>query len=216
MLAVGNDVVDLHHPDSRQKSSDRRFVQRVFLPEEQYLIYTDPDPDSCLWMFWAAKETTYKILTKEIPSVSSSPLKYRTEQLCETVLPYHGNSRRFTCLVTTPWGSALITIYIEHEYLHAFGSRGKGETLGGMHLRVFRLDVGCGKNDQTDSVIVRNVLRNYLGRCWNISPAAITVRREKNERGSGPPYVYVNGEKAPADLSLSHHGRYGAFVLFTA
>ena len=215
MLVVGNDVVDLRHPDTWQKSRDQRFVRRVFLPEEEKRIYNDPDPDGCLWMFWAAKEAAYKIFSKENPSVSSSPLKYKTEQTGELSLPGHSHGRHLTCVVTAPWDSVGITIYATDDYLHAFGSLGDGKTSGSVHLRVFRLDDGCGKKERTDSVVVRNILRNYLGRYWNISPSCITVHREKNERGLGAPYVYINGERAPVAISLSHHGRYGAFILFT-
>lgn len=211
MLVVGNDVVDLRHPDTRQKSHDHRFVQRVLLMEEQERVYNDQDPDRCLWMLWAAKETAYKIFSKKNPSISSSPLKYKTEQLGEMSLSDHIGY--FTCAVTTPWGRAVTTIYTERDYLHAFAGFGAGETLGELHLRVFSLE-GQGK-EQTDSVIVRNVLRNYLGRYWNISPSRITIHREKNERGLGAPCIYINDEKAPVDASISHHGRYGAFVLFT-
>ena len=215
MLVVGNDVVDLRHPDTRQKSRDRRFVRRVFLPEEEERIYDDADSDACLWMFWAAKETAYKIFSKENPAISSSPLKYKTALLGEMFLPGHTHDRRLTCVVTAPRGSVGVIIYTGRDYLHAFGSLGDEGTWGDMHLRVFRLEEMCEKREQTESVAVRNVLRNYLGRYWNISPSCITVHREKNERGLGAPYVYINGKKAPADISLSHHGRYGAFILFT-
>ena len=215
MLIVGNDVVDLRHPDTWRKSHDRRFVQRVFLPEEEKRIYNDSDPDGCLWMFWAAKETAYKIFSKENPSISSSPLKYKTEQLDEMFLPGHTYDRRLTCAVTTPCGSVGIIIYAGRDYLHAFGSFGNGEALGNMHLRIFCLEKVCEKEERTDSAVVRNVLRNYLGRYWNIPPSSISIHREKNERGLGAPYVYINCKKAPMDISLSHHGRYGAFILFT-
>jgi len=215
LLIVGNDVVDLCHPDSWQKSRDRRFIQRVFLPEEEKQIYNDSDPDSCLWVFWAAKEAAYKIFSKKNPSISSSPLKYKIEQRGEMFLPGHNYDRYLTCTVTTPCGSVGIIIYVRRDYLHAFGSLSCGETFGNMHLRVFCLEKVCEKKTKTDSVVVRNVLRNDLGRYWNISPSCITIHREKNERGLGAPCIYINRKKAPVDISLSHHGRYGAFILFT-
>jgi hypothetical protein len=215
LLVVGNDVVDLRHPDTRQKSRDHRFVRRVLLPEEQEQVYNDPHPDCRLWMFWAVKETAYKIFSKKNPSISSSPLKYKTERLEELFLPGHTSDRRFTCAVTSPGGRAVIIIYAGSDYLHAFAGLGNGETPGSMHIRVFHLGEEYEKKGKTDSVIVRNVLRNYLGRYWHISLSRIAIHREKNERGLGAPRVYINDEKAPVDVSISHHGRYGAFVLFT-
>ena len=70
MTSIGNDIVDLTSPDSIGKSRDRRFIARVFTPEEQEGIERSPTPDTTLWMFWAAKEAAFKAASKLKPGLS--------------------------------------------------------------------------------------------------------------------------------------------------
>jgi len=217
LLAVGNDVVDLGNPDALGKSLDDRFVSRVFLPEEQRLIYRDSDPDCILWVLWAAKETAYKIISKFSPSVHSGPLKYQVNLEEVRWFPQRRpdlRSGHFTCQVETPVGLLMIGAQTERHYVHAFGSRGNQSSEGALHLKVFRLDHPCVRA-RNESDVVRNVLGRYLSRYWKIPFERIDIRRGLNDRGWGPPVVYVDGTPAYVDTSLSHHGRYGAFALFT-
>jgi hypothetical protein len=209
--------VDLGNPDALGKSRDDRFVRRVFLPEEQNQIYQDSDADCILWVLWAAKEAAYKIISKYHPSIHSGPLKYRVHLEETLLLPPRTPGFRngyFTCLVETPEGSVITSALTGADYVHAFGSQGNQSEVGAMHLKVFRLDQPCF-HDQPESEVVRKVLRRYLGRFWQMPAKQIGVHRDQKVRGTGPPTVYVGGKRASADLSLSHHGRYGAFALFT-
>jgi hypothetical protein len=209
--------VDLGNPDALGKSQDDRFLKRVFLLEEQNQIFLDSDPDCILWVLWAAKETAYKIISKIDPVIPSGPLKYQVH-LDETVLfpprTLGFRNGHFTCLVETPAGCVNTCILTGADYVHAYGSRGDQSDVGAMHLKVFRLDQPCFHR-QSESDIVRKVLSRYLGRFWEIPAGQIVVHRGQDARRLGPPIVYVGGKRAPADLSLSHHGRYGAFALFT-
>jgi hypothetical protein len=209
--------VDLGNPDALGKSQDNRFLRRVFLPEEQSQIFLDSDPDCILWTLWAAKETAYKIISKIHPAIPSGPLKYRV-RLTETVLfpprtPYFRN-RHFSCMVETPAGSVNTGALTGADYVHAYGSQGNQLDGGALHLKIFCLDQPCFQGSP-ESDVVRKVLRLYLGRFWRIPSEQIIVHREQKVHGAGPPIVYVGGGKAPVDVSLSHHGRYGAFALFT-
>lgn len=209
--------MDLGNPDALGKSLDDRFVRRVFLPEEQSRIYKDSDPDCILWVLWAAKEAAYKILSKSHPAIHSGPLKYRVH-LEETVLfpprtPGFRNGH-FSCQVETPAGSIVTSALTGADYVHAFGSQGNQSGEGAMHLKLFRLNLPCFQG-RPETDVARKALCRYLGRFWQIASDRIEVRRERNIRGLGPPLVYVGGEKVSADISLSHHGRYGAFALFT-
>ena len=70
MTSIGNDIVDLTDPDNIGKSRDRRFIARVFTPEEQVRIDRSESPDTTLWMFWAAKEAAFKAISKSRPGLS--------------------------------------------------------------------------------------------------------------------------------------------------
>jgi hypothetical protein len=206
--------VDLRHPDALKKNLDDRFVGRVLLPEEKHLISYGSDPGRTLWQLWAAKETAYKIVSKSHPAVHSGPQKYRVTlsgvcSISSTLPSCH--SRRIRCLVETPVGGVTIVIQNEDDYVHAFGCSDDRVDLETLHPRVFRLDEGCLAG-HTDSDAVREELCLDLGRLWGIPAGEIDIRRSPGERGAGPPMVYVSEKPASVDISLSHHGRYGAFV----
>ncbi len=203
--------MDLRHPDALKKNRDGRFVGRVFLPEEKRRILNDSDPGRTLWQLWAAKETAYKIVNKSHPAVHSGPLKYRVtlSEVCSI------SSTQLSCYVETPLDGVTIVIQNEADYVHAFGSSDDCTAVESMHPKVFRLDQDRFA-DRTESDAVREMLCLDLGRAWGVPAGEIHVRRHPGERGAGPPVVYISGKAATVDISLSHHGRYGAFVWLDA
>lgn len=206
--------MDLRHPDALKKNRDDRFVGRVFLSEEKRRIFSDSDPERTLWQLWAAKETAYKIVSKFHPTIHSGPLKYKV--LLPEVVPISSTSplchtEQIICRVETPVGGETIAIQNEVDYVHAFGCSDNLMKMETMHPKVFRLDQGRFAG-RTESDTVREMLCLDLGRFWSIPAGEIDVRRHPGVRGSGPPVVYISEKVAPVDISLSHHGRYGAFV----
>jgi len=203
--------VDLRHPDALKKNLDGRFVGRVFLPEEKRRIFSDSDPERTLWQLWAAKETAYKIISKAHPVVHSGPLKYRVtlSEVCSI------SSTLLSCRVETPVDGVTIVIQNEADYVHAFGCSDNCTAVETMHPKVFHLDQDHFA-DRTESDAVRQMLCLDLARSLGIPAGEIDVRRHPGERGASPPVVYISGKAASVDISLSHHGRYGAFVWFGA
>ncbi|MCH7755009.1 4-phosphopantetheinyl transferase family protein, partial [candidate division KSB1 bacterium] len=78
MLLLGNDIVDLNEAGITGKFYSARFVERVFSREEKSAISLSENPDLTLWMFWAAKETAYKIISKITGPPVFSYKKFKT------------------------------------------------------------------------------------------------------------------------------------------
>ncbi|MFB3117247.1 MAG: 4'-phosphopantetheinyl transferase superfamily protein, partial [Myxococcota bacterium] len=72
-MLVGNDVVDLHDPETLQEALHPRFDARVFTSVElEALSVSAPASASrheLRWTLWAAKESAYKLAKKLDPSV---------------------------------------------------------------------------------------------------------------------------------------------------
>ncbi len=210
--------MDLRHPDAWNKNRDERFVKRVLLYQEQCLIRSESNPDLTLWVLWAAKETAYKIVSKSHPAVHSGPLKYAVHLIESAPLVSSKadiRSRYLFCSVETPVGPVRVDVMAVPDYVHAFGCQGDQSRGGTLHLKIF----GLGQHscqEQLESLMVRKALFRYLSRFWQIDSGRIGIRREQGVRGLGPPKLYVDGSRIQADISLSHHGRYGAFAVFAA
>jgi len=70
---IGNDIVDLAHPQAIARYEDHRFISRVLTPAEQKKLRSSSFPNQCLWSFWAAKESAYKAVSRSFRLVSSYP-----------------------------------------------------------------------------------------------------------------------------------------------
>ncbi|MBN2568531.1 MAG: 4-phosphopantetheinyl transferase family protein, partial [Deltaproteobacteria bacterium] len=104
------------------KSRDVRFIKRVFTEYEERLISIAETPDKVLWTLWAAKEASYKAVSKSHPSANSIPHRYEVhlesaDQHSET----WGN-------VLSPYGSIEIRLSSTDRYIHCVGiSEGKAD-----------------------------------------------------------------------------------------
>lgn len=73
---IGNDLVDLRAREAAGKSGDARFVRRVFTAREAELMSGSANPDTTLWMLWAAKEAAYKVARKLAPDAIFAHSRY--------------------------------------------------------------------------------------------------------------------------------------------
>ncbi len=62
---IGNDVVDLSL--AKQESNWQRpgFLQKIFTPAEQHLIFLSKNQHRLVWDLWARKEAVYKIIIQQ-------------------------------------------------------------------------------------------------------------------------------------------------------
>ena len=165
MPPVGNDIVDLKDPDNCGKSGDDRFLGRVFTPDERERIGRAVNPDKLLWAFWAAKEASYKAVSRDDPSIRSTPRRYRVtldeqntyrikspaeDSIGRIALEVQdagkardvaaGSEGCLTGQVITPGGVAALRIIVTDEYVHALAAAGNVDLATVVH-RVDNIDI---------------------------------------------------------------------------
>jgi hypothetical protein len=230
---VGNDIVDLREPDNCGKSGDDRFLGRVFTPEERDRIVTAACPDKLLWAFWAAKEAAYKAVSRDDPSICSTPRRYGVtlddqvvdhlfsgvedvtgridldgQDSVRSIDAVEGSEGRLTGRVITPRGAALLWIMVKDEYVHALAVAGNGDFATLVH-RVDRIDVE--KETGGASAFVRRQLLTEIALRLKCPIDDLAIRKEPLDRGA--PSVFLRGRPLPAEISLSHDGGFTAFAL---
>ncbi len=229
MPGVGNDVVDLKEPDNRGKSRDARFLARVFTADERGVIARAAAPDTLLWALWAAKEAAYKAVSGGDRSVCSIPHRYPVHldtsaplencdpQNLQRALPgsdfqrSHPSGDAEGCLtgrVITPRGEMALCVTVTEDYVHALAT-GADADFAGILQRVDRMDEAGSSGDP--SAFVRGQLLAEISRrfCCPIEDLAVLA----DSSGSGAPRVLVRDRPLDVDISLSHDGRFAAFVL---
>ena len=211
MPGVGNDVVDLKEPENRGKSGDGRFLDRVFTVPEQEMIAGARSPDTLLWSLWAAKEAAYKAVSGADPSVCSIPRRYPVLIDGGEAAGTSAATGSEGCLagrVVTPRGEVALRITVTDDYVHAVAA-GSPSILAGIIQRVDCIDRAEAAGDE--SAFIRGRLVREIARRLDCPAADLAVLKEPS--GSDAPRVFLRGRPLAADISLSHDGRFAAFVL---
>jgi len=194
---VGNDVVDLRDPESRSESLHPRFDTRVFSERERAMITSSVDPGRVRWKLWAAKEAVYKLLRKLVATTVFSPQRFEVEIVGESdAIVVHG-SQRFD-VAYTETDSAL------HAIATSETAQPRRVLTGWRQLDSD--EIASGDPDAA-SRAVRTLLCDQIAKSLGVAPSELEVRR----RGRVP-FLWLRGEAAPVDLSLSHHGRWLGFA----
>ena len=233
MPPVGNDIVDLKETDNRGKSGDGRFIGRVFTPEERDGIVGSSCPDKLLWAFWAAKEAAYKAVSRDHPSIRSTPRSYSVvlndQNVRHTIGGIEdstgrmilagrkegraidagaGSEDRLVGRVITPKGETALRIIVTNDYVHALALAGEGDPAAVIH-RVDVLD--AGKEAGGASAFARRQLLLEIALRLECPVDDLAIRKER--LGPGAPSVFLRGRPLAAEISLSHDGRFAAFAL---
>jgi len=148
-------------------------------------------------------------MMKTDPRVCSIPRAYPVELNKRESLPFRGGT------VTTPAGTVSIRVFREGDALHVIGTDpcpGYLEEIVGGIASADSLERGAAPSSDRASFLVRESLLRRLSEFLGRSPCEMEVRRLKEQRGLGPPRVYIQGKPSALDISMSHDGRFVAYA----
>ncbi len=202
MHHVGNDIVDLGAPGAKNKTA--RFTAKILTPDEASNVRQSASPDVLLWAFWAAKETAYKVISKSHPGADFSPLRYHTAFS-------RSNGHTWEGMVETPHGLAAVKVHLFHTHVHCIGT-------DDIHRRLDNVRWGQQTIDSStcESTAVRELAIDHIARSVGIDSREMEIRNDIHNYGTGPPILYVKGERAPVDISLSHDRRFVGYAFVSS
>lgn len=212
---VGNDVVDLDHPAVRGMVTRRRFAERVLAPSERFDVEGAEDPDVALWIRWAAKEAAYKVVSKlrgKLPVFVHRAFVMRDDavEFEDTRIPIRVKRSGDLLHVVAVFGDG--SPAVEEAPLARAGAAWEGP-LATLLERFTPREVDAVHS--RDSAAVRLGARASLAAALEVEERRLEIVCAPGSTGRRPPSVLLDGAPAPADLSLSHHGRWigWAFLL---
>jgi hypothetical protein len=231
---VGNDVVDLDEPRTEGRATDERFVGRVFDADEQEAIRASPEGDLELWARWAAKEAGYKVVSKLI---GAPPLFVHRLFRVEWTEPARAGDDDTVRVgrVTYEAREARVTVRRLNGGVHAVAYGGPGGPPADPVLRptVALLDEPerpwAGTLEELAarftereraavhsrrSAAVRLGARAELARLLHVEEERLEIVCDPGPAGQRPPRVLLDGERTGADVSLSHDGRWIAWLIW--
>ncbi len=190
---VGNDVVDLAHPDAQASVPDGAFARRVCTPRERAALATASEPRRALWRLWAAKEAAFKALSRRNAELSFRHAAFEVEDGAV----HHAGER-----LDATW-------FDEDDVVACVVAR------GARRLVHAGAQLASGSTPAEESWAARELARTLIGELLDVDPAAISVQRPPFGRHpAGPPVAYIDDRPLQGVvLSLAHHGRRVACVV---
>ncbi len=236
-VRVGNDVVDLSRVDHRLRAEgrERRFLERVFAPEERHRIETAEPEDHALavWAGWAAKETAFKAHSKLL---GAPPVFHHAHYRSRVELGVdEAGLRSLSGVVHGPGMEVHLSGWASDSFVHLAGAGVLGE-LPASPGWILELGVEDRRallpTDEAEEpftaleregirgpegarvrALARRRVRAHLNRLGH-PVSSVEIRTDPRLPGRSPPRVWVDGAPAESiDVSLSHHGSCVAWAL---
>lgn len=117
---IGNDIVDLLQAAKDSNWQRKGFLDKLFTPEEQFMISSDIHPPLMIWLLWSMKESAYKINSRETKLRLFAPAKL----VCNNLIILN---KKATGHVTCEDKAYYTSSEINEDYIHTVAAENEGE-----------------------------------------------------------------------------------------
>jgi len=187
---VGNDIVDIAEAKQKSNWQRPRFLEKLFTLKEQQIIHKSENSFIMVWRLWSMKEAAYKLYTQIQPSRFYNPKQFECEiNESQGKVSY----KDFTCHVKTK----ITSQYIISE------TRLVAQDMISESIKIYNSSPKY-QSDMTKDILLSKVAEQY-------TILKDDLKLVKSEFGI--PYVYQNSKKLNINISISHHGNYGAYAI---
>lgn len=185
---IGNDLIDLGIPLSANWDS-ARYLNKLFTTTEQNYIFEAGDPKLNLQLVWSLKEAAYKAHQRKFNLPRSyNPLDFSCELISATNAKFKGT-------VTIANSAYHTTSSVTKDYIHSVAICDNNSDF-------------ISKTYETEVALKKEFLLEY-----SIITGQDLQRLTIQKNAEQIPFVFRNKTKLPIDFSLSHHGKFSAYVL---
>lgn len=187
---IGVDIIDIAETKKTSNWERPRFLEKLFTPNEQKLIYASKNPFIMVWHLWSVKEAAYKLYTQIHPRRFYNPKHFQCNisNMCSKV-----NYKDFECFVNTKMTPQYILSearLIEYE----------------MTSRCIKLPCSSHTNQ---SQTTKEALLVSVSEEFKILKSKLKIVKSE----LGIPSIYHNSKKLNIGVSISHHGNYGSYAI---
>lgn len=188
---IGNDIIDLQLAAKQSNWKRKGFLDKLFSRQEQCYVFDSNEPFRVVWKLWSMKESAYKIHVRKTGMIRFNPRRFS----CELT---HQNKG----MVQIDTHNYLTRTEEHREMMHtmAHDNRIEHEMLYGIMIN---------KNIEDPGADIRKVLVKDLAERRKLPVEGLKI----NKNGLRIPELYAQNKKLKDLCSLSHHGRYSAYLL---
>lgn len=185
---IANDIVDLQYSRKHKNFSRPAVLSKIFTAKEQQFIMDSEDSILKCCFLWSIKESAYKLYVQDCKERFFRPDLFHVSINKDKAEVTH---KEFNCHVKTVVTHNYIfseAFYIDQDHSSS----------------AFKLSSDQHKAQSRET---RLKLINHLNKQSGFETADIHVKKSI----SGIPSIYHKSERLNYSISLTHHGRFGAF-----
>jgi hypothetical protein len=194
---IGNDIIDLKAVSAATTNRRQRFLDKICIDSEQEFLYNQQEVDGCIWLLWSMKESAWKAHYR-----NSSTRKFNPKFFHCKVHDFSLNDDLISGLVSVENKLYNTSSFWNGDLIHTITHSSDSD----VSHNFFNFS---SENSRVQSLEVRNEVCQFISRLFNYPLKFIII--EQNE--CGVPQIIVNGVNSNIQLSISHHGRFGAYAI---
>lgn len=186
---VGNDIVDIL--ETRRFSNWERpgFLQKLFTVKEQSIIATSKDPFITLWRLWSIKESAYKVY------IQAGGIRFFNPTKIECSLNSLEIGQAKIAAITLKSET-----YIQDNYIYSIAS----EDCSTVVNRIFKL---IENHPKRQGLFIQEQLLCDYAKNYSLGLARLQLKKTV----TGVPVLYYENKPLITAISITHHGKYGAY-----
>jgi len=187
---IGNDVIDLQLAAVQSDWQRPGFREKVFTAGENCLIDQSEQPFQLVWRLWSMKESAYKAYHRMHPKRFFNP-------------------KKMECTITgqdTGQVQVAEQIFKTHTKItqESVCTSAVQDESKGFSAEIFTIPTSAN-----ESLFSHQKLKAYCVKNWSISRSDLQVEKTNQ----GVPRLRDDSNNQTRAISISHHGRYGAFII---
>lgn len=188
---VGNDIIDIN--ETRRSTNWERpgFLHKIFTPKEQLIITTSADPFTSVWQLWSMKESAYKVFIQAGGKRFFNPTKFE----CRLDSSINGQVKIDTITLKT---CTLINV----NYIFSTATINNSE----IDTCIFQLTENDSKQQ---SNFMHQQLLNDFAKNNSLNCKELLIQKTK----TGVPTLHYKNKPLNTSISITHHGKYGAYSI---
>ncbi|MGV9011892.1 MAG: 4'-phosphopantetheinyl transferase family protein [Flavobacteriales bacterium] len=187
---IGNDVIDLQLAAVQSNWQRPGFREKIFTERENRLIDDAEDPFRTVWRLWSMKESAYKAYLRLHPKRFFDPKKL----LCSTAENGSGE-------VQVGGYSFRTQTTFDEDRLYTTAVVGKEPIWMGACFTI--------PYPEDASAYCHQRLRAHCADRWSVSEKQLCIEKT----AQGVPRISCASAHISSAISISHHGRFGAYLI---
>lgn len=186
---IGNDLVDLQQAAKDSNWNRPRFLDKVFTNKEQSIIFSSENKHQMVWLLWSMKEAAYKAYVREFENVFFNPKRIQ----CQLGLNNEGAAHIDDMIY-------YLKSRMTSEYVYSVA---RSRTDKCVETGLFKL---FSKNQ---SEAVSTELLTHIALSLDCDSSSVKIQKTE----LGVPNLFLNERQVFQALSMTHHGKYGAYAI---